>query len=690
MADMKREHPIFQKILNENPSTSVDGKFAIVFSGQPPVQSVWKKLMDNDIFSETVRSICDQARSVHGLPLDAALGLTGENVEWESPEYSHPAIFCVEVATYEAFTLRPHYVVGHGLGEFAAAVAAKVITWQCALALVVARAKIMRNLHHERTGVTEIFEDQATVEALLKENPHIKFHVIAEKILSSMEFRPSKDFNGSGEGSRVPQMISTVTGEEIRPQYGALDANYWSAHCSSPILFDSAIRKLPQNTAAIVALGLHGELAPIIRECIAHRGDSTVVLSCIDRDARDLTTFYQTLAAVINACGPSLLGEWRQSVTMKSFPEDYRSLGTNVPDFQRTLEDKSCEALGSSARVVHPDVRDLCSLLGSTSSSFGVVDSNTTEPRVDEHYLRMFSHSSTFVDVLANLVESYPSFCYLSWLGNDGTEAEDRRKSFLQLAVEAMAISKSIAKQGIRPGDRVALVFFPCVEFVVTLWACFIGGYIPIPMFTPMNLAGDLPAFNSIIKCVGAKWALSHDDYWRFSAIQSAGNRIKSIFSSEVINWPKDLQWIYVDSIIKSAEISIAPDPVESVVKELRSYGSKICDTSIAYLQLTSGSTAVPKAVMVRHKEALRNIILSASVCSTLMSQQFRKENIFSCGNCPWKSWPPTDLKPFDCHYFRTAIIWFGQFENIVSETLTSLQGFHIITTFFSIKWDSL
>jgi len=71
--------------------------------------------------------------------------------------YSQTSIFCVEYALlklWESWGVKPDYVLGHSLGEFAAAVCAGILTVEDAVRLVAERSILIDALPNQYQGYT--------------------------------------------------------------------------------------------------------------------------------------------------------------------------------------------------------------------------------------------------------------------------------------------------------------------------------------------------------------------------------------------------------------------------------------------------------------------------------------------------------------------------------------------------------
>jgi acyl-CoA synthetase (AMP-forming)/AMP-acid ligase II len=175
-----------------------------------------------------------------------------------------------------------------------------------------------------------------------------------------------------------------------------------------------------------------------------------------------------------------------------------------------------------------------------------------------------------------------------------------------------------LTTHNLKDGDRALLVFFPGLDFTVTLIACFKAGIIAIPVFPPdpRKLKKDLHHFINIQTNSNSQVVLTNSQY---SFVKKVEN-FKTIFSSEQQKWPSSLTWIQVDEIIrkgkKNSPSSVIPlQSLTTNTENIFSHNEKNEKTEtktekIAFLQYTSGSTSDPKGVIITHGNLAHNLTI--------------------------------------------------------------------------------
>eukprot|EP00606_Chrysophyceae_sp_TOSAG23-5_P000911 GSChrysophyteH2.ASY1.ANO1.636.1 assembled CDS len=210
----------------------------------------------------------------------------------------------------------------------------------------------------------------------------------------------------------------------------------------------------------------------------------------------------------------------------------------------------------------------------------------------------ILSDQASFTERLAHWAREQPDKAAWSFLDDAGSSVVDSYTySELDNASTALA-NHLLDSSGVNPGDRVLLVFFPGLDFTVSIAACFKAGIIAVPVFPPdpRKLKKDLHHFVSIQESSGSTICLTHAPY-NFAKNMAGA---KNLFSLSGHSWP-NMTWIQVDKVIQAGKKMKASNmKPPSAPKE----------SDVAFLQYTSGSTSEPKGVMISHANLAHNLTL--------------------------------------------------------------------------------
>jgi amino acid adenylation domain-containing protein len=161
----------------------------------------------------------------------------------------------------------------------------------------------------------------------------------------------------------------------------------------------------------------------------------------------------------------------------------------------------------------------------------------------------------------------------------DGEE-EEARLTYRELDVRARAIGAALQAAGLQ-GERALLLFPPGLDFVAAFWGCLYAGTVAVPAYPPKPNQPD-PRILAIARDARPRAVLS---------TAAALPRLRSL--AERFPELSALSWIATDATPAGSE------------EEWRHPGSDAA--TLAFLQYTSGSTSLPKGVMVSHGNLLHN-----------------------------------------------------------------------------------
>lgn len=369
---------------------------AFVFSGMG--QQWWamgRDLLERDeVFAAKVAEI---DALFAGLTRDWSLLSVLKASEDASPidrtELAQPAIFALQAglaAMWAARGVRPAMIVGHSIGEVAAAHVAGALDLADAVTVCFHRARLQATLagrggmlavglaeaeaRRRIAGVADIVciaavnsprsvtlaGDAAALRHLAETltgegvfarllNVEVPYHSPAMDEIRA----PLRDALAAiaPVPSSVP-LVSTVTGSVI--DGAALDADYWTRNVREPVAFADAMGALAAGGCGLlVEMGAHPVLASSIRECLQAAGAEGAVIASLRRGEADGIAFLDAVGQLhVRGCPLDLDGMFpppRRPVALPSYPWQRAPFWT-----ESELSRQRRTGLSGSGKRVHP------------------------------------------------------------------------------------------------------------------------------------------------------------------------------------------------------------------------------------------------------------------------------------------------------------------------------------------------
>ena len=193
------------------------------------------------------------------------------------------------------------------------------------------------------------------------------------------------------------------------------------------------------------------------------------------------------------------------------------------------------------------------------------------------------SEATTLVDLLYQRALQQPENRVYTFL-IDG-EVEGAHLTYGELDRRARAIA-AVLQQRVERGSRAMLVYPADLEFIVAFFGCLYAGVIAVPTYPPQTRTKrSLAKLRSIMDDVQPSVVLT---------ISSLSSMVESLFAQA-----QELQGIPL----------ITTDDIANDLAEVWR-DPTVESNTLAFLQYTSGSTGMPKGVMLTHGNLLHNLTL--------------------------------------------------------------------------------
>ena len=271
------------------------------------------------------------------IPLTDIIFSEVENSRIYKTIYAQPALYTIEVALdqlWRSWGVKPNAVIGHSVGEYAAATSAGILSMEDGIQLIAARGKLMQSLPTGGTMLS-IFAEQSVVERILVEFNCDRASIAGinatnstvvsgtEEALSniaaqcayreitckkldvshafhSMLLEPILDEFEAVAGKFTyhrPRigMLSNLTG---KISYQEPDAHYWREHARQPVQYAACVRSVQKFSAkAYIEMGPGDVLLKLTRANMPV-GTDFLWLESLKHGARDWETMLHSLSTL--------------------------------------------------------------------------------------------------------------------------------------------------------------------------------------------------------------------------------------------------------------------------------------------------------------------------------------------------------------------------------------------------------
>lgn len=252
-----------------------------------------------------------------------------------------PALVAIEIALAGLWMSKgvfPDAVVGHSMGEIAAAYVAGTLSMDDAAKIIIARSKLMKQLSGKgEMGATDLtveeanellkgYEDKLAVAVMNSKNSTVvsgdptALNEVFAKLEAQGRFNRKVKVDVASHSPQMDeikpallQLISTIQPQNSTIQFYStavneiisgenLDADYWTKNLRNPVQFGNAVKSLlKESQVAFIEMSPHPLLVHALHENIQEADATAAAIPSFARDKNELTEFYSNMGELHNS-----------------------------------------------------------------------------------------------------------------------------------------------------------------------------------------------------------------------------------------------------------------------------------------------------------------------------------------------------------------------------------------------------